>query len=97
MENKKSHCRVRMEVFMRRFAMVLAIIVAGVGMSGRALVKKGDQLLFDGTFEIDPTNVPKTEDATQTSEGENNGKTTLSIYEIEGDTMPAVAPNLRSV
>jgi uncharacterized protein (TIGR03067 family) len=56
-------------------------------VTGRALVKKGNQLLFDGTFKIDPTKKPKTEDATQTSEGENKGKTTLSIYEIEGDTL----------
>jgi uncharacterized protein (TIGR03067 family) len=125
-----------MEVSVRRYAMVSAFLVGGVGLlvaagdakeeavmkdlavlkgkwivvsairdgnklsdeqvngvtltfdvTGRALVKKGNQLLFDGTFKIDPTKKPKTEDATQTSEGENKGKTTLSIYEIEGDTL----------
>ena len=40
-----------------------------------------------GTIKIDLTKKPKTEDATQTSEGENEHKTTLSIYEIEGDTL----------
>ncbi|MDB5312449.1 MAG: hypothetical protein JWO38_6651 [Gemmataceae bacterium] len=55
--------------------------------TGKALVKKGDQLLFDGTIKIDPTKKPKTVDVTQTSEGENKGKTILSIYQIEGDTL----------
>lgn len=55
--------------------------------AGRASVKKGDQLLFDGTIKIDPTKKPKTHDATQTAEAENKGKTVLSIYEIEGDTL----------
>ena len=30
---------------------------------------------------------PKTQDFSQTSEGENKGKTTLGIYEIDGDTL----------
>ena len=55
--------------------------------NGQALVKNGEQILFEGTIKIDPTKTPKTEDATQTSEGENKGKATLSIYEIEGDTL----------
>jgi len=55
--------------------------------AGRASVKKADQLLFDGTIKIDPAKKPKTLDATQTSEGENKGKTFLGIYEIEGDTL----------
>jgi uncharacterized protein (TIGR03067 family) len=55
--------------------------------TGKASVKKGDQLLFDGTIRIDPTKKPKTQDATQTSAGENKGKTTLSIYEVDGDTL----------
>jgi uncharacterized protein (TIGR03067 family) len=57
-----------------------------IGEGGQALVKNGEQILFEGTIKIDPTKIPKTEDA-QTSEGENKGKTTLSIYEIEGDTL----------
>jgi uncharacterized protein (TIGR03067 family) len=55
--------------------------------NGQALVKNGEQILFEGTIKIDPTKKPKREDATQTSEGGNKGKTTLSIYEIEGDTL----------
>jgi uncharacterized protein (TIGR03067 family) len=55
--------------------------------NGKALVKKGEQVVFEGTIKIDPTKTPKTEDATQTSEGEKKGKTTLSIYEIEGDAL----------
>jgi uncharacterized protein (TIGR03067 family) len=55
--------------------------------NGKALLKKGEQVLFEGTIKVDPTKKPKTGDATQTSEGENKGKTTLSIYEIEGDTL----------
>jgi uncharacterized protein (TIGR03067 family) len=55
--------------------------------TGKALVKKGEKVLFEGTIKVDPTKTPKTEDATQVSEGENKGKTTLSIYEIEGDTL----------
>jgi uncharacterized protein (TIGR03067 family) len=58
-----------------------------IGENGKALVKKGEQVLFEGTIKIDPTKTPRTEDATQTSEGENKGKTTLSIYEIEGDAL----------
>jgi uncharacterized protein (TIGR03067 family) len=55
--------------------------------NGKALVKDGGEILFEGTLKIDPTKTPKTEDATQNSEGENKGKTTRSIYEIEGDTL----------
>ena len=55
--------------------------------AGRAVVKRGDQILFEGTIKLDPTKKPKAEDATQTSEGENKGKTFLSIYEIDGDTL----------
>src|SRR5262249_7224019 len=55
--------------------------------AGRASVKKGDQLLFDGAIKIDPTKKPKTLDATQTSEGANKGKTFLGIYELDGDRL----------
>jgi uncharacterized protein (TIGR03067 family) len=55
--------------------------------TGKAVVKRGDQVLFEGTIKLDPTTKPKLEDATQTSEGENKGKTYLSIYEIDGDTL----------
>jgi uncharacterized protein (TIGR03067 family) len=55
--------------------------------TGKTSVRRGDQLLFEGTLAIDPTKKPKTMDSTQTSDGENKGKTTLSIYEVEGDTL----------
>ena len=41
---------------------------------------------IEGTFKIDPTAKPKAVDITQTS-GENKGKTSLGIYEIDGDTL----------
>jgi uncharacterized protein (TIGR03067 family) len=55
--------------------------------AGRTSVRKGDQLLFDGTIGIDPTTKPRTLDATQTSAGDNKGKTFLGIYELDGDTL----------
>jgi uncharacterized protein (TIGR03067 family) len=55
--------------------------------TGRAVVKRNEQVIFEGIISIDPTRNPKTEDVTQTSEGENKGKTVLSIYEINGDTL----------
>jgi uncharacterized protein (TIGR03067 family) len=55
--------------------------------TGRAWVKKKGQIIFEGVIKIDPTKNPKTEEATQTSDGENKGKTVLSIYEIDGDTL----------
>jgi len=55
--------------------------------TGKVSVKRGDQLIFEGTIRIDPAKKPKTADGTQTSDGENKGKTTLSIYEVEGDTL----------
>lgn len=55
--------------------------------TGKATVKKGDQVLFDGTIKIDPTKKPKALDTTQTSDGENKGKTLLGIYELDGDTL----------
>lgn len=55
--------------------------------AGKAVVKKGDKLLFEGTIKIDPTKKPKTLDATQTSEGDNKGKTIPGIYVLEGDTL----------
>jgi uncharacterized protein (TIGR03067 family) len=64
----------------------IAGITFNIDGTGRASLKKGDHLIFDGTIEVDPSKTPKALDATQTSEGENQGKTTLSIYEVEGDT-----------
>jgi uncharacterized protein (TIGR03067 family) len=55
--------------------------------SGRASGHKGDKVLFEATFRIDPTKEPRTIDAVQTSEGENKGKPNPGIYEIKGDTL----------
>ena len=41
---------------------------------------------INGTFKIDPTAKPKTIDITQTS-GDNKGKTSLGIYDLDGDTL----------
>jgi uncharacterized protein (TIGR03067 family) len=40
---------------------------------------------FGGTFKVDPTKKPKTIDVTF-GDGPQKGKTTLGIYELEGDT-----------
>jgi uncharacterized protein (TIGR03067 family) len=53
-------------------------------------------LLFEGTVTIAPTKKPKTIDATQTSEGNNRGKTTLGIYEIDGNTMDVCSAGFRT-
>jgi uncharacterized protein (TIGR03067 family) len=55
--------------------------------SGKASGHKGDKVIFEATFRIDPTKEPRTIDATQTSEGEGKGKTNPGIYEIKGDTL----------
>ena len=49
--------------------------------AGKTSVKKGDQVLFEGTIKIDPTKKPRVIDATQTAEGENTGKTFTGIYD----------------
>jgi uncharacterized protein (TIGR03067 family) len=54
---------------------------------GKVSAQRQGQPIFEGTVKIDPTKKPKTVDATQTSEGDNKGKTSHGIYEIEGDTM----------
>jgi len=43
---------------------------------------------FSGTFKVDPSKKPKTIDVTF-SDGPEKGKTTLGIYELEGDTYKA--------
>ena len=48
-------------------------------------VQMGEQVVEQGTIQIDPTQKPKAIDATP-SEGEHKGKTFHGIYEIEGDT-----------
>ena len=41
---------------------------------------------IEGTFKIDPSAKPKTIDVTPTT-GDNKGKTSLGIYEIDGDAL----------
>jgi uncharacterized protein (TIGR03067 family) len=53
---------------------------------GRFTVKAGDKVLGEGTFKIDPSRKPKTMEQTSTT-GEGKGKTSLGIYEIDGDTL----------
>jgi uncharacterized protein (TIGR03067 family) len=48
--------------------------------------ERGDQVLFDSTFTIDPAKTPRRIDITGT-EGENAGKTAQGIYELDGDTL----------
>jgi uncharacterized protein (TIGR03067 family) len=57
------------------------------------LIIDGDKYKFamgdhvtQGTITIDPTNVPKTIDVTQT-EGEDMGKTFLGVYSLEGNIL----------
>jgi uncharacterized protein (TIGR03067 family) len=49
-------------------------------------VRHADKMIAEATFKFDPTKKPRTIDMTFT-EGENQGKTVLGIYEIEGDTI----------
>ena len=50
-------------------------------------VKKGDQLLFKGTFKLDPSKRPKAIDmtVTQSEERETTGKELHGIYELTKD------------
>jgi uncharacterized protein (TIGR03067 family) len=54
--------------------------------TGKLTVRRGDMILLAGIDKLDPTKNPKMTDLTYT-EGENKGKTSLGIYEIEGDTL----------
>ncbi len=63
-------------------------------IEGRVLVIKGedftdsrkDEVFAKGTLKLDPKAKPKTLDATF-SEGALEGKTSLAIYELDGDTL----------
>jgi uncharacterized protein (TIGR03067 family) len=48
--------------------------------------KAGDKVLGEGTFKIDPAQKLKTMEQTS-STGDNKGKTSLGIYEIDGATL----------
>jgi uncharacterized protein (TIGR03067 family) len=59
-------------------------VIATADGSGKVTVRRGDQVIGEGTVKIDPTKKPKTIDVTFT-EGERKGKTVPGIYEIESD------------
>jgi uncharacterized protein (TIGR03067 family) len=61
--------------------------VVGTFDEGKVSVQRQGQTIFEGTVKLDPTKKPKAIDVTQTSEGDNKGKTFPGIYEIEGDMM----------
>jgi uncharacterized protein (TIGR03067 family) len=51
-------------------------------------IRNKDIVVSEGTFTIDPTKKPKTLDL-KITKGQNNGKTSLAIYELDGDTLKA--------
>jgi uncharacterized protein (TIGR03067 family) len=53
--------------------------------NGKWRIEIDGKVVSQGTSEIDPTKKPKTVDLTET-EGDNSGKTSLGIYELEDDT-----------
>lgn len=56
------------------------------------VIKAGDEVVEEGTFEIDPSKAPKWIAVTATA-GAEKGKKYHGIYEIKGDTLrAAVAP-----
>ena len=52
----------------------------------RFTVKAGDKILGEGTFKIDPSQKPKAMEQTSAT-GPGKGKTSLGIYELDGDTL----------
>ena len=51
-------------------------------------IRNKDKVLSEGTITIDPTKKPKTLDL-KVTKGDNSGKTSLAIYELDGDTLKA--------
>ena len=51
-------------------------------------IRNKDNVLSEGTITIDPTKKPKTLDL-KVTKGRNSGKTSLAIYELDGDTLKA--------
>jgi uncharacterized protein (TIGR03067 family) len=54
--------------------------------TGKVTVKTEGMPVVEATHRVDPTKKPKVYSVTQTSEGENKGKTYFGIYEVNGDT-----------
>ena len=61
-------------------AKAITLIIQG----GKYVLKNGDQIEEQGTFQLDPAKNPKALDATP-SEGPSKGQTMQGIYEIDGD------------
>jgi uncharacterized protein (TIGR03067 family) len=62
--------------------------------------KAAPQVLFKGTFKLDPAQKPKTLDIIITediNENLNKGKTVPGIYELDGDTLKWCAPEPGSI
>jgi uncharacterized protein (TIGR03067 family) len=57
-----------------------------IDAQGKTSAFRGDQLFIASTTEIDPSQSPMTMDITFTI-GDNNGKTALGIYKIEGGVL----------
>ena len=53
---------------------------------GRFAFKKGDKMLDEGTFRLDPAKAPRTIDLV-TTDADGKEKTTLAIYELTDDTL----------
>lgn len=54
----------------------------------KVTIRRGEQLLFEAIGKVtDRSKNPRLFESTQTSEGPNNGKVSLGIYELDGDTM----------
>ena len=52
-------------------------------------IKRGDQAMIQGTFNLNPSKKPKEIDMkiTEDETGKHNGKTALGIYALDGDTL----------
>lgn len=53
---------------------------------GNYTVKIGDDLVAVGTYKVDPSRKPRTQDL-MPAVGPNKGKTLLGIYEVKGDEL----------
>ena len=72
-------------VTIRRPDGTVVTTVAGPNVKGFESIKIGDKG-EKGTFTLDPQKTPKAMDIFPT-EGDNNGKTLLAIYELAGDQL----------
>ena len=52
----------------------------------KSTIRVDDKVVSEATFKLDPTKKPKAFDLTVTK-GQNEGKKSLAIYELEGDTL----------